>query len=273
LKRILGRPEHERLDLVAEGLEFLAEHVQEVRADVLKLDEAGGRRGLAILVGQLEEEAAKSLILLDLIRMGWADQAAASRQLGYFSQHLPRRIYADQVGMRPATFGEVRGVVESMRPSLYLDGPNGVDWIFRDQLIAEREQTLYVDFVDYESTCKWVTPAAYDGAFFGVRTPVADLVLAMHRLGVSRRQGLDVVAASWVGRSIDDDTHWQEIIPINRRVIEEVLAIGELAPEATSEDASLVINRWGYPMGGLDLRESQVDREALERQRAEWDPR
>lgn len=225
------------------------------------------------MVAQLDEEAAKSLILLDLVRMGWDDQAAASRQLGYFSQHLPRRIYAEMVEMRPATFGEVRGLVDSMRPSLYLDGPNDVDWIFRNQLIAEREQTLYVDFVDYEGNCEWVTPAAYDRAFYGARTAVADLVIAMHKLGISSREGLDVVADVWAGRSIGDETHWQEIVPINRRVLDEVAALGAAGANASADDATIVLDRWGFPMGNLDLRESQVDREALEKRRAEWDPR
>jgi hypothetical protein len=159
-----------------------------------------------------------------------------------------------------------------MRPSLYLDGPNEVDWIFRNQLIAEREQTLYVDFVDYEDTSEWVTPAAYDREFYAARTAVADLVIA-DKLGITRREGLDVVADAWVGRSIADSSHWQEILRINRRVLDEVVPIGAPTADASTQDASLVLDRWGFPMGSLDLRQSQVDREALERQRAQWDPR
>lgn len=225
------------------------------------------------MIAQLDEEAAKSLILPDLVRMGWRDQAAASRQLGYFSQHLPRRIYAEMVEMRPATFGEVRELVGSMRPSLYLDGPNDVDWIFRNQLIAEREQTLYVDFVDYDGTCEWVTPAGYDRAFYGARTVAADLVIAMHKLGITSREGLDVVAAAWVGCSIVDDTHWQEIVPINSRVPDGVAAMSAAQADASADDASLVLDRWGFPIGNLDLREFQVDRKALQKRRAKWDPR
>jgi hypothetical protein len=46
--------------------------------------------------------------------------------------------------MRPADFREVRERINWLRRSHYLDGPNDVDWIFRNQLFSQRrfEQDL-----------------------------------------------------------------------------------------------------------------------------------
>lgn len=133
--------EPERLDAIAEGLGLLAEHVATLRQDVIHLAEADRPRGRAVLAAQSEEEAAKALILLDLVRMDWRDHKAVSRQIGRFYNHLARCIYVDAVQMRPADFREVRERVDWLRQSHYLDGPNDVDWIFRNQLSSPSGRT------------------------------------------------------------------------------------------------------------------------------------
>lgn len=53
-------------------------------------------------------------------------------------------IYVDATQIRPADFREVRERIDRPRRSHYLDGPNDVDWIFRNQLFSQRrfEQDL-----------------------------------------------------------------------------------------------------------------------------------
>jgi hypothetical protein len=46
---------------------------------------------------------------------------------------------------RPADVAKVRGYADSLRRTLYLDGPNEVDRIFRNVVEAEREESLYAD--------------------------------------------------------------------------------------------------------------------------------
>jgi hypothetical protein len=96
-------PVPKRLDAIAEGLGLLVEHVATLREDALHLAESDKPRGLAVLSAQSEEEAAKALILLDLVRMGWRDNEAVTRQIGRFYDHLARCIYADTTQIRPAS--------------------------------------------------------------------------------------------------------------------------------------------------------------------------
>src|ERR1700722_7943654 len=167
LKRILQLAEPKRLDAIAEGLGLLTEHVATLREDVVYLAEGARARGRAVLGAQSEEEAAKALILLDCVRMDWRDRKAVSRQIGRFYNHLARCIYADVTQMRPGDFREVRERVDWLRRSHHLDGPNDVDWIFRNPLIAEREDSLYVDYVHEEEGDRWSTPASKKGSDFG----------------------------------------------------------------------------------------------------------
>jgi hypothetical protein len=50
-------------------------------------------------------------------------------------------------GMRPGTLAELQEYVDNHREEFYLDGPNDVDWIFRNEVLEGREGALYVDYV------------------------------------------------------------------------------------------------------------------------------
>jgi hypothetical protein len=268
LKRLMQLAEPERLDEIAAGLDLLAEHVATLRDDLVHLAEADRPRAQAVLAAQSEEEAAKALILLDLVRMNWSDRKYVSRQIGRFYNHLARCIYVEIGHMSPADFGEVRERVETLRRSHYLDGPNDVDWIFRNQLIASREDSLYVDYVHEEEGDRWTTPAHYDSVALGYDTPVQDLVGALHRLGCTSRSGLEVVASTWQNQAIDDSTRWTKLCAINRRVLEMLAEAHAVSDEATAEDAGRVIEHWGFPLAGIDLAEREVPQADLEAKRA-----
>jgi hypothetical protein len=158
LKRLLQLPRKERSPRISEGLGLLVEQVAVLDSDLSVLAKAERWRGLDILAAQADEEAAKALILLDFVRMDPGNQEASARQLGYFYNHLARSIYVEMVQMRPAEFAEVRGLVDMMRLSHYLDGPNDVDWIFRNPLLAKREESLYVDYIQEEDGDRGLRP-------------------------------------------------------------------------------------------------------------------
>ena len=273
LKRLLDIPSEERLDSISEGLGLLAEQVETLNGDLALLAEEERRRGLEMLSAHANEEAAKALILLDVVRMGQEDEETVERALGYFSSHLARCIYVEVGEMSPADFAEVRRLVETMRPSRYLDGPNDVDWIFRNQLLSHREESLYVDYVHEEEGDRWVTPATNDEFIFPRGTSaVCELVGALHRLGATSRSGLEIIARAWAGTEIEDDMHWSEVAALNGSVVEELIEGGIALDDGTPQDASLAIERWPFPMGGLDLRQRQVTDTELAAERDRWAP-
>lgn len=269
LKNLVQLPPSRRLDAIAEGLELLVEHVAALTDDLLYLGQAGRRRGVPMLQTQSQEEAAKVLILLDLVRLGWGDHERVMAQIRCFYSHLSRCIYAELSQMSPADFAEVRRLVRGMRPSHYLDGPGEVDWIYRNELLDSRESGLYVDYVQHEDDAEWVTPARYAGLAFGPDTAVQHLVAALHRLGATSRPGLDIIAKEWTGQVIEDDTHWTSVAALNKRVVTQLTEANLVLPDATTDDARLVIDRWTFPLHSLDLDEVRVPLKELQARRDE----
>jgi hypothetical protein len=263
----------ERIATIAAGLGLLAENVATLAADLELLRKAERGRGLWILSRQADEEAAKALILIDLARMDQRDHKGMVRQIGCFYDHLSRSIYAEVCQMSPADFAEVRRMVDSMRQSHFLDGPNEVDWIFRNRLLASREDGLYVDYLHEQDGGRWISPAANDEIIFGgPSTAVIELIAAMHRLGCMSPGGLKVIADIWAEQTIEDDTHWQEVVRLNRAVATELVERGLALPESSGEDSNRVINRWTFPLSGLDLSEVKVSLSDLEEQQKGWAP-
>jgi hypothetical protein len=271
---LLNVPKAERLAVIAEGLELLAEHVGTLRDDLVHLQEAGRNRGAAVIDGLASEEAAKMLILLDVVRMGWTDMEAVREQLKCLHNHLARGIYGKVVAGRPADLAEVRRYTESLRRSLYLDGPNDVDWIFRNSVDSEREENLYVDYVTYEGGSFWTMPATR-GDLTSAPWPdmvsmVIDLALALHRFGCTSETGLKIIAKEWDGVSVEDDTHWSEIEAINKRILQQLDAADLCSGDLTQADVRLALGQWTFPLGGVNLTPIKVTATELQNERDRW---
>jgi AbiV family abortive infection protein len=271
VRALLQAPKAERLALVAQGLELLAEHVGALRDDLTHLQEAQRPRGAAVIDGLASEEAAKMLILLDVVRMGWSDEKAVSQQLQRFHNHLARGIYAEVTHGRPADFAEVRSYVDSLRRTHYLDGPNEVDWIFRNRVEAAREESLYVDYVTGEEGSFWITPATTsDASLSSWPTMVIDLVLALHRYGCTTEEGLRLIAKEWEDVTLADDTHWSVVEKINRKILGKLEDAHLRRADLTDRDVRLAVEHWTFPLGTLDFRRIEVTKAELAAERERW---
>lgn len=76
LRRIAYMPLLDRNAIIAEGLALLTEHIGQLRLGTDHLTAAAQHRAAAILDMIATGEAAKGLILLDLVRLGWKDSHA-----------------------------------------------------------------------------------------------------------------------------------------------------------------------------------------------------
>lgn len=272
LRRIVNAPRSQRNAIIAEGLALLVEHIGQLRNGTEQLNAASQHRTAAILDMIASEEAAKVLILLDLVRLGWRDGEAVNRQISYFSSHVARGIYARLVEFNLGHFGEARQQVERLREDRYLDGPNDVDWIFRNEIETEREELLYVDYVAYETEgVRWVSPASRDGYRSSRMDEGVLLVQAMERLNMLSLPALDLLATyDWP--TIDNDSYPYASQRQETFAFLKFLDGANLIPNGpSSEDVGLILERWQFPLHGLDLRPRKVSDEELQsqRQRAE----
>lgn len=213
------------------------------------------------------EESAKVLIILDLVRHGWKDPATTSRLTANFSDHVPRGIYVEATSINPGSLGELRRFVETLRPSHYLDGPNDVDWVYRNRIEAIREEALYVDLIKDDEGYRWVPPR--DQAGLGSwRLQIVDTLLAMGRLGLLTTRGLEVTADAWTGTQIVDTMTWWDNASRNLQALKTLWEMDAFSADATDADSPLVQERWAFPMGTLDLRKKTVSTHELDQERA-----
>ena len=90
------------------------------------------------LLGAILEVAGKFLIFVDAARLGRPSQRKLRDQLKRAGDHLAKGLYAKATEIRPADFKELLGFLEPERATLYLDGPNDVDSIFRNEILSSR---------------------------------------------------------------------------------------------------------------------------------------
>ena len=121
------------------------------------------------------------------------------------------------------------------RTSHYLDGQYGPEFLFRNDLIDEREGFLYADLVDEDGTLAWRKPGPRFGGIpiehdiLGLNVPrfhALPLVQALWRVGVFTSEGLKVVSQIWQPLKLDDQMHYSEIEARNRRTLEALEGLG-----------------------------------------------
>jgi len=257
---------------IAEGLPLILESAVELASAADSL-QAGHARSKEILILHAEEEAAKALMLLDLVRC--PERLSIDRQrLGkQLTKHLSRLIYAKTCTWHPATFGALRRGVDRERIDYYLDGPTGVDYIYRNNLIQHREELLYVDRMHWEHGYEWHKPKASLYTEFTFLTPLCfalDVVRSLHAVGAFRRDALDIIHEIWNSLNIVDSTHWQEFKELNRATLERFDQRNSLDDaDPSSIDRAL---EWPMPLYLLDCSLTKTTPEELQAERDQWTP-
>jgi hypothetical protein len=255
------------LEALSEGLALIAEHVAALESAIT---EPGRRRANAAIRVVSEEEAGKYLVLLDVVRCARAPIGLRSRQLRRANDHLAKGIYARAAEIRPATFGELMGYVETLRRSHYLDGPNDVDWIFRNEIEARREAELYVDFVETDEGDDWQSPRYRDDLMVDPPSDACELVGSLHSAGFSTPQGLAIVAEVWDGFRPDRDTHWREVQALSDATLARLPA-PQVAP-VDDADLARIARTWTFPLWHIELDRIEVDVDELRRRQQNWHP-
>lgn len=261
--------EPDLLGALAEGLRLLAEHTAALDSAAGSLTGAQAVRGARALQTIADEEAAKYLILIDVARCARRPQADKSRQLKRFHNHLAKGIYARSADWSVSRFGELIGRVDDLRQSHYLDGPNDVDWIFRNEVEAEREDSLYVDFVETDVGSDWRSPALFDHVAISTSSRVVQLVGAMDRAGFTTTAGLSIVAEVWNGFLPDAPVRWEEL---RARILDTLTRGTADGLTVAPADAATIVDSWTFPLHHVTLDHVNVALDDLRRRQAEWTP-
>lgn len=258
---------------VAEGLHLIIGNVGRLHDGSVVLSEAQRFHSSRVLAAIAEEETAKFLILLDAVRCPRLPEGRFSTQLARFNDHLAKGIYVRACMMRPSSLHQLQEYVDHYRQDLYLDGPNDVDWVFRNEVMQERESVLYVDYISSDEGHSWTDPAQFEELLHaGPREPLSlQMAKALFDVGISTSEALSTVAQVWRSASIRPDTSWNELRSLNQRTLEELESHGLLQeqPDATY---AWVINEWQFPMYDLDLTLTPVNVETLRERQRNWSP-
>jgi hypothetical protein len=161
----------------------------------------------------------------------------------------------------------------STAPILSSEGANffnDVDWIFRNEIEAYRENRLYVDFVETDEGDEWLSPARWDDGF-DITSGAVRLVAALHLAGFSTALALSVVADVWEGFIPRMDTRWTDVARRSRETLERMKEAGVVSQATTGSEARILDN-WSYPLHRAALEKVKVKVSDLRRHQEEWDP-
>lgn len=262
------------------GIEKVVEVVQRLDAAAASLSASGQNLPASILGDLAAEEAAKVLILIDLIRCPKARGLERSRVARYFYDHVAKGVYAIASRWNVADFNELAEGINEKRAAYYLDGPNDVDWIFRNSILQEREDQMYVGYVRDDTEGEglgepiWTSPDA-DSSFPYSQPFIVRIAISLFSVGLTSPASLKIIASIWRHVNPSPAMPVEELWGLNHKTLEELHAAGHLKKEAEAE-YGFVWKKWPYPMWPLDLTEDKKNAEdlkkALRRKRQEWQP-
>ena len=158
------------------------------------------------------------------VRCPLTEMENRSKQLRKFSDHLSRLIQSEACAWRPQNLAELMDLIDKSREELFLDGPSGFDWIFRNSLLQDREGTMYVDYVETDADRRWDAPneALAKMLTMGGLTPPGSLTMARHlsKVGTFTEPGMAIVAAVWRGTTPTADMGWGSFRKLNLETLE-----------------------------------------------------
>jgi hypothetical protein len=246
-------PRPAQLDLVAEGLPITLASAQGFWDGAMKLKAS---REARVLEGFCEEECAKIMILMDLVR---CPQKLVSRRVGkltsIFYDHLGRLIYADAQGWKPMHMTQLRDYVDHAREGHYCEGYAG-EYIVPNASRYRRESTLYADVELYEDGVPhWSAPLNL-GAFSMVFPPMAlTIAQAMSALGLFDRRGIQAVSEIWNQVEFAEAENFEDTRRLTSELFARLDAEKLVSETATEQHVGAIANDWQMPMYNLEFRE------------------
>lgn len=240
------------------GLRLIHENVNELLSSALLLSRNKKGRGCKILYNIANEESAKFIILIDSLRCPRRtsdENNIFTRQLKRFQDHLSKGIYCKYYNWKPSDFKEVRKLIEIQRKKYYLDGPFDYEWIFYNQILFNRENTMYVDYISTDESDRWIAPNKdNDNPYSEIElsSPIIKIVQIMYNLGLTDIKALTLISEHWRKIKIHDNFTWRELREINFETL-KLLEKNKILQEGSDEDISFFVNCFLFPLYSIKI--------------------
>lgn len=256
----------DRLSFVAEGLPIIFDSAASLVQASRKLHDCP--REAEILEGHAEEECAKILMLIDIIRCPSGRVAQRTGpMMRWFYNHLARLIYAKAQHWKPTTAGELQSYINSERQSHYLEGGYG-EFIMPNWALFQRESALYADVAaNEEGDPHWISPIRSSVGLPDLIPIAFQVVDALSAFGVFTPSGLAILQDVWAGIVVKADTRWEVTRDNYQPLAERLDAAGLITERVTVDHARTLVNTWQMPMYEMDFSSIQVALEDLVRER------
>ena len=254
-------------EVVSTGIKHVLENASSLDSIAHRLFDEGEIRGSNMMHRLAEEEAAKVLVLIDFIRCPKSKSKERSATLKSFYDHVAKSIYAQTCDWRPASFKDICDYIEWKTAGFYLDGPNDVDWIFRNDIVAAREWAMYVDYVQdvtvENGAYSWQVPTDDDSHQSAYSSPRSlKVALALARCGATSVRGVRVISDIWRNYTPKKCSSTVELSKLIARTLSELEADG-LNSAGSTADKQVVFDGWAFPLWTLDLRDRTADNQLL----------
>jgi hypothetical protein len=261
----------ERLDFIAVGLPIILSSARSFWNAAEKLPD--NPREASVLEGLAEEESAKALILLDLVRCPPSKvDGRIGRIVKNFYSHLARLIYAKAQSWKPVNVEQLQEYVDNERQGHYLEGGMS-EYILPNWSIYSRESTLYADVEQYEDDVpQWGDPTQASRGGIRMRPSALTLAEALHAVGVFSRAGLEATSDIWGTVDFLANEHDGNVRELTKRLGKRLESEGLVTQAATDEHARWFHHHWQMPMYNLDfaLLPASLEQLQAEREAAYW---
>jgi AbiV family abortive infection protein len=262
---------------VATGMELCLKNALQLWQDAQHLCTNRRSQGFQIIKLLVEEEAAKVHILMDAARCPRLPNDRFLRQLKYFISHLARGLYAEYYQWASMDLTEAVRYLDRERQALYLDGPEDVDWIFRNAIEQRREEAIYVDYIairdHWHDEHQWHCPnPELLGMYLqNFMPPILQAANVLHQCGLTTPDAVRIVADVWRNAPPPETQTWRQIREVNLETLTRLDAQG-LLPDVSEEIQGNLIRDWRAPLYPLDLRRIDVKRADLQEAQEQWVP-
>lgn len=274
-RQLCGMSTQRQLAFIAEGLPIIFQSAESLVHASRPL--AQFPREAEILERHAEEESAKILILIDIVRC--PPTLAASRtgfMIRWFYDHLARLLYAEAQGWKPTSVAELQEYIDNERRSHYLEGEYS-EYIMPNWTLFCRESSLYADIArDENSGLSWISPLRQV-----VEMPFEPLAPASYRVsealaafGAFTLPGLEILREVWGNVNFDASRDWSLSRDLCYEMAKRLETAGLITDQATEEHMRLLYTTWQIPMYNIDFLQIPVSLEELNRSRertASWE--